>query len=245
MSVPAGTSGGTFTLTFVAPNPQSVTASQTATAIPYNATAAEVEAKLGALPNLGAANVAVAGSAGGPYTVEFKGTRFADTNVAQMTASGAGLTPSGTVSVATIREGTALETCTVASGCKAGSAGVGDGQFRAGNPSTVAVDSSGNIYAASVGNTTACSPTAPCRIQKFNPDGTIANASFGPATGECATVQTSAFNTGPNGSGVLTIAVDPATDNLLVFRNDRRGKREDLRARRQRRIRRCLPGQRR
>lgn len=219
VTVPVATGGGTFTLTFTAPNPQPTgTNPQTAAAIPYNATAAEVEAKLAALSNLGAANVAVTGAAGGPYTVEFKGTRFADTNVAQMTASGAGLTPSGTVSVATIQEGTALETCTVASGCKAGSAGGGDGQFRAGNPSTVAIDSSGSIYAATVGNTAACSPTLPCRIQKFNPDGTISDASFGPETGECATVQTSAFNNGPSGSGVLTVAVDPATDNLLVFR---------------------------
>jgi hypothetical protein len=230
VTLPAAT-GGTFTLTFTAPNPQVGTNPLAATAIPYNATPAEVEAKLAALANIGAGNVSVTSSnpgggvgiSGGPYTVEFKGTRYADTNVAQLTASGAGLTPSGVVSIATVQEGAALEVCTVASACKKGSAGLGAGQFRAENPTTAAVDASGNIYAVSNSTGGTCSTTAPCRVQKFNPDGTVANANFGPATGECATTiapvvtPPNANTSGPNGKGAQTVAVDPVTGHVLVL----------------------------
>jgi hypothetical protein len=62
------------------------------------AAAATVQAALEALTNVGAGNVAVSGSAGGPYTVTFQGD-LANTNVAQMTATPTGGT--GTVTVAT------------------------------------------------------------------------------------------------------------------------------------------------
>ena len=74
--------GGTFTLTY---------AGQTTSNIAYNASAATVDAALEALSNIGAGDVAVTGSAGGPWTVTF-GTALANTNVAQMTGSGALLT---------------------------------------------------------------------------------------------------------------------------------------------------------
>jgi len=54
--------GGTFTLTF---------GGQTTTALSYAATAAQVQAALQALSSIGAGNVTVSGSAGGPYTVTF------------------------------------------------------------------------------------------------------------------------------------------------------------------------------
>lgn len=57
-------SGGTFTLKF---------GTQTTAAIPWNATATTVRGALEALSNIGTGNVAVAGSAGGPYTVTFQG----------------------------------------------------------------------------------------------------------------------------------------------------------------------------
>jgi hypothetical protein len=66
------------------------------------AAAATVQAALEALPNIGAGNVSVTGSAGGPYTVSFQGT-LADTNVAQMTSTPTGGT--GTVTVATVTAG--------------------------------------------------------------------------------------------------------------------------------------------
>lgn len=74
--------GGTFTLTY---------SGQTTAAIAFDAAAADVKAALEALSNIGTGDVKVTGSAGGPYTVEFRGD-LSGTNVAQMTASGAGLT---------------------------------------------------------------------------------------------------------------------------------------------------------
>lgn len=56
--------GGTWTLTFDG---------EETTNLDYDATAGEVEAALEALPNIGAGNVTVSGSAGGPYTVTFVG----------------------------------------------------------------------------------------------------------------------------------------------------------------------------
>jgi len=79
--------GGTFTLTFEG---------QTTTNIAYNASAVAVNAALAPLFNPG--EVAVTGSAGGPYTVTFKLGR----DVATMTANGAGLTGGG-VYVSTIQ----------------------------------------------------------------------------------------------------------------------------------------------
>ncbi|MFD6770601.1 hypothetical protein ACFWC6_30760 [Micromonospora chalcea] len=89
--------GGTYTLTY---------SGQTTAAIPYNATAAQVRTALEALSNVGAGNVT---TSGGPHpgtavSVTFTGA-LANTNVAQMTASGASLTggssPTVTVTTAT------------------------------------------------------------------------------------------------------------------------------------------------
>lgn len=82
VTIGGGATGGTFPLTY---------SGQTTTAITYPATAATVQAALVALSNVGAGNVAVTGSSGGPYTVTFQGT-LAGTNVAQMTTSAASLT---------------------------------------------------------------------------------------------------------------------------------------------------------
>ena len=78
--------GGTFTLTY---------SGQTTSAIAYNASAATVDAALEALSNIGAGDVVVTGSAGGPWTVTFA-TALAGINVDQMTGNGSGLT-GGTV----------------------------------------------------------------------------------------------------------------------------------------------------
>ena len=178
----ANTTGGTFTLTYATPNPSNTTA--TATAIPFNATPAELQAKLSALSNIGAGNVSVSSpnpgggaSPGGPYTVEFQGTRFADTNVNQMTSSATGLTVSGgtkSAAVATVREGaSAAEICTVATECQAGIAGTGPGQFGAWQTgSYVAVDAANVVYV--VDNN---------RIQKFNQSGVFQSAISLPGEG--------------------------------------------------------------
>lgn len=93
-SVTEGGSGLTsFTLTY---------AGQTTSSLAAAATAAQVEAALESLSNIGKGNVTVTGSAGGPYTVTFGGD-LANTNVAQMTATPTGGT--GTVTVATVTAG--------------------------------------------------------------------------------------------------------------------------------------------
>lgn len=74
--------GGTYTLTY---------SGQTTSGVAYNASAGTVEAALEALSNIGVGDVAVTGSAGGPWTVTFQGA-LAATNVTQMTANGASLT---------------------------------------------------------------------------------------------------------------------------------------------------------
>lgn len=97
VTITGSPTGGTFTLTWN---------SQTTAAIAYNATAATVRTALEALSNIAPGDVTVTGSAGGPYTVTFGGAYLGD-DVAQMTASGAGLTggSSPAVSVATTTAG--------------------------------------------------------------------------------------------------------------------------------------------
>lgn len=75
---------------------------QTTASIAQAATAAQVQAALEALSNIGVGDVTVTGSPGGPYTVVFGGT-LADTNVAQMTSTPTGGT--GTVTIATTTAG--------------------------------------------------------------------------------------------------------------------------------------------
>lgn len=82
VTVTAG--GGTFTLTY---------AGQTTATINYDATAATVATRLAALSTIGTGNVAVSGSAGGPYTVALVGALMTSQTV--MTGSGAALTGQG------------------------------------------------------------------------------------------------------------------------------------------------------
>lgn len=74
-------SAGTFTLTYKG---------QTTAGIAYNATSAAVQTALQGLATIGASNVNVTGSAGGPYTVQFVGTLASDPTA--MTGNGTGLT---------------------------------------------------------------------------------------------------------------------------------------------------------
>lgn len=89
--------GGTFTLTF---------GEETTADIAYDAAAAAVESALELLTNLAPSDVAVTGSAGGPYTVTFSG-QYTDTNVVELVGDASGLT-GGTepsVSVSTVADG--------------------------------------------------------------------------------------------------------------------------------------------
>lgn len=101
VTITGAPTGGTFTLTY---------SGQTTAAIAYNATAANVQAALAALTNIGAANVAVTGGPlpGTAVTVTFQGS-LGGRNVPQMTGSAAGLTgavgATFAVTVATTTEG--------------------------------------------------------------------------------------------------------------------------------------------
>lgn len=92
VTVTGSPTGGTFTLT---------RSGQTTAAIAYNAAASAVQTALQNLSNVGAGNVAVTGSAGGPYTVTFQGT-LGNQAITQMTATPSltgGTTPGVTVAV--------------------------------------------------------------------------------------------------------------------------------------------------
>lgn len=89
VTITGGPTGGTFTLTY---------SGQTTAGIAFNANAAAVQAALEALSNLAPGDVTVSGGPGPatPYVVTF---RAGMGNVAQMTASGAGLTGGTTPAV--------------------------------------------------------------------------------------------------------------------------------------------------
>ncbi|MEU9615842.1 hypothetical protein AB0K87_02150 [Streptomyces sp. NPDC053705] len=99
VTVTGGPTGGTYTLTF---------SGQTTAAIPYNATAAQVKSALEALSNIAPGDVTVTGGPhpGTAMQVTFAGAYLSE-DVAQMTASGTGLTGGTTpaVTVATVTAG--------------------------------------------------------------------------------------------------------------------------------------------
>ena len=90
-------SAGDFTLTFD---------SEETAAIAYDAAASAVQTALELLANIDGpgVDIAVTGSAGGPYTVEFKGQYLA-TDVALMVIDGTGLTDAGAEAVTLVHAG--------------------------------------------------------------------------------------------------------------------------------------------
>jgi hypothetical protein len=96
-----GATSGTFTLSF---------GGETTGAIAYNATAAQVDAALEALGTIGAGDVTVtAGPFPNTYNITFTGA-LGGMNVAQITASGAGLNAGATVTVVTVAQGLLRQT---------------------------------------------------------------------------------------------------------------------------------------
>lgn len=94
VSLPAGITGGSFTLSFEG---------QTTSALTYDESAADIEAALKALSNIGASDVSVTGDDGGPWLVEFTGDFAAAT---QTVLSGSGASLSGqSVTVTTTANG--------------------------------------------------------------------------------------------------------------------------------------------
>ena len=127
---------------------EEITTSETTTAIPYNASSSEVQQALESLAGIGAGNVSVTGTAGGPWTVEFKGPLLSDTDVPQLSADATALTPAGgQASVTTLLAGHSTpEVCET--GCQPGSEGSTPGAFE--SEMSVAVDTSAGFSAGDV-----------------------------------------------------------------------------------------------
>jgi hypothetical protein len=142
-----------------------ISGNETTAPIAFDATAADVQASLAALPAVGAGGVAVSGPAGGPFAVEFKGPLLGDTNFAPLVADASGLTPAGTVGVETVQDGGgALEVCTEV--CQRGVRGSAPGEFGGSSVSeglsSIAIDAGGDVYVSDPGNH---------RVQKFSAAG--------------------------------------------------------------------------
>lgn len=219
--IPAGAriTAVTFdSLTLTASATQTTPSAAVTAALPYNAAASVVQAALRGLSSIGSGNAAVTGAAGGPYTVEFTGA-LAGVNVPQLSADGTGLTgASPAVAVATVQTGangssTGFESCTTASTCKAGggevtgSFGGEFGAFPTSSLTSVAVDSTGSVYAT--GQAQFCDGFG-CRVQKFKPDLTSPEA-FAPG------LFTPTINNAPAFSPRF-VAVDPSNDHVLVVK---------------------------
>lgn len=86
VSLPEGTTGGTFTLTF---------GGETTGPLAHDASAGDVESALAALGGLGSDKVAVSGPSGGAWTVTIDGGVSGS-----LSGDGSGLEPTGTVTVA-------------------------------------------------------------------------------------------------------------------------------------------------
>jgi NHL repeat-containing protein len=180
----------------------------------FDASAAEVEAALEALPSIaaGGGGVSVSGGSGSDlrvYVVRFDAGPLAGTDVAQLVATD-GTTPLGGVSsagttVATRANGTpggtGLEVCTLASECRAGSEGSGAGQFD--RPTGIALDGTGDIYVYEANN---------LRVQKFNPEGEflLAFGTSGTADGQFSSSSFGNF-----------ISYSPTANAILVGDKDR------------------------
>jgi hypothetical protein len=145
--------------------------------LPFDASADEVDAALDALPsiNAGGGSVTVEGVSGGNpgttptiYVVRFDGGPLQDADLAQLTVETGTIPLSGgnptTHEARTIADGTAggtaLESCTAASGCQPGSSGGGAGQML--TPGGVAFDGDANLYVFDLQNE---------RVQKYDAAG--------------------------------------------------------------------------
>jgi DNA-binding beta-propeller fold protein YncE len=169
--VSVGATGGSFALLYV--NRLGAGQIQQETGpIPFNATAAEVEAKLTGLPSIEAADVEVSGAAGGPWTVEFTGA-LADASIHELERGGSTALTGGSQSVGieTVQEGGNYEVCEPVKGdvCRGGQPGPLAGQL---NPVSVAVDPASHDVYVFDGREGASYNEAPNnRVQKFTVDG--------------------------------------------------------------------------
>jgi hypothetical protein len=118
VTVNGSPTGGTFTLSFEGAS---------TTALPYNESSANVQTALRALSTINGANCTVSGSAGGPYTVTFTGTKAALPQLL-MTTSYAALTggTNPTVTVVRATPGGQLKSLTLDFRCRFHTVNIGD-----------------------------------------------------------------------------------------------------------------------
>jgi hypothetical protein len=144
------------------------------------------------------------------------GQQFENEPVPQITVDSSEL-KGGEATVSTISEGVNVyERCDVAANpsdiCKAGLEGGHLGQFGFQGPGSVAVDSSGAIYAVEAYRNS-CAARNRCRVQRFNPAATSAEE-FSPA-------QLSApFDSDGLAVSPTDVAVDPTNDHVLVAKKE-------------------------
>jgi hypothetical protein len=210
LSIPASVTGGKFTISFngAPTNPLGI--------------GINTSSLFSALNGLSSVK-----DAAGSITVVSKGTRkwelvfggeFENEPVPEVAADSHELV-GGEAVVSTISEGVNVyERCDVAANpsdiCKAGLEGGHMGQFGSNSPSSVAVDSSGAIYASEQSNNP-CRPGQRCRVLKFNPAATSAEE-FSPA-------QLSApFDSDGLAVSPTDVAVDPTNDHVLVAKKEGR-----------------------
>jgi NHL repeat len=195
-----GSFGGEFKLIFTAPNPQSVTNPQVTEGIPFNATAAEIQAALEGLTNIGPGNVAVTVDAGGnpgggtefggPWTVEFKGAK-GDTNVPRLESESGSVPYEGILIINDGQNGHSIgEVCSVAAECVPAQPGTALGQFTNQAPEFLAVDTTGDLYVPD---------ESVQRVNHFN-SGLAFEGDVSPELGQ---------------DGARAIAVNKATHNIL------------------------------
>ena len=151
------------------PDTVSLTSVQLTSPMAFNASAADVQSGLEGLSILDPGDVGVTGSTGGPWTVEFTGSK-GHLDIPGLTADYANLTGSGPSAAATTtQQGGAREVCVPANGdtCQAGTSGSSPGQFAL--PDRVAVDNSGGASQGDVYVFDASSRS----ITKFDPSGSL------------------------------------------------------------------------
>jgi hypothetical protein len=174
-----------FTLGFRAPEPSSTGFVETAP-IPTNASAAQLQAALEALPNLDPGDITVTspnpggvvGTSGGPYTITFHGARYADTDVGLLVFTGTG--PQKSIG-AVQNGGGSSEVCSSVntSACVGAAVGFSDGQF-ADSKLSLATGPDGTVYVADYRRVSNNLPED-SRIQRFEPSGSFLEASDLPA----------------------------------------------------------------
>ncbi len=165
--------GGSFTLLFIQNSEATIgPIKQETSSISFDASAAQVQSALELLPAIAPGDVAVSGSAGGPYTVEFIGS-YADTDVHELEEGSASdlIGGAGELKITTTQLGANYEVCEAADGdvCRAGQLGIMSGQL---SPVAVAVDpATGDVYVFDGLESSSTEEDPNNRVQKFTAEG--------------------------------------------------------------------------